>query len=254
MARLAERFGVSRTPVREALLLLEREGVVRFERNRGVRVLETSAHDLEEIFTLRLLLEVPATYRACGLLTAEDLAALDRELAAMRRLAKAGDENAFMAHDTRFHEIVLTAAGNRRLAALIGQMRDFVRFRGASTVGRSRDLRAIHAEHVAVMTALRERDAGWPRAACAAICSTPRGCCSPRRAGASSRGRRSSRSRRSRRARREEPAEDVLGARQVTTHKGHRTDSVARDRSRRRSWRARCWSGPGPRADGRCGR
>jgi DNA-binding GntR family transcriptional regulator len=65
VARLAERFGVSRTPVREALLLLERQGVVRFERNRGVRVLETSVHDLEEVFTLRLLLEVPATYRAC---------------------------------------------------------------------------------------------------------------------------------------------------------------------------------------------
>jgi DNA-binding GntR family transcriptional regulator len=158
VARLAERFGVSRTPVREALLLLEREGIVRFERNRGVLVLETSAHDLEEIFTLRLLLEVPATYRACKLLTAEDLAALKHELDAMRRLAKAGDETAFMAHDKRFHEIILTAAGNRRLAAIIGQMRDFVRFRGASTVGRSRDLRAIHAEHVAVMTALRERD------------------------------------------------------------------------------------------------
>ena len=65
VAQLAERFGVSRTPVREALLVLERQGVVRFERNRGVRVLETTAHDLEEVFALRLLLEVPATRRAC---------------------------------------------------------------------------------------------------------------------------------------------------------------------------------------------
>ncbi|MEA2276539.1 MAG: hypothetical protein QOC78_1499 [Solirubrobacteraceae bacterium] len=159
VARLAEQFGVSRTPVREALLLLERQGVVRFERNRGVRVLETSAHDLEEVFTLRLLLEVPATERACGLLTDDDLADLARELEAMEGLADAGDEAAFMAHDTRFHEILLMAAGNRRLAALVGQLRDLVRFRGASTVGRSRDLRAIHAEHVEVMAALRARDA-----------------------------------------------------------------------------------------------
>jgi DNA-binding GntR family transcriptional regulator len=158
VARLAEQFGVSRTPVREALLLLERQGVVRFERNRGVRVLETSAHDLEEVFTLRLLLEVPATYRACGLLTADDLDALAHELEAMEGLADAGDEAAFMAHDTRFHEILLTTAGNRRLAALVGQLRDLVRFRGASTVGRSRDLRTIHAEHVEVMAALRARD------------------------------------------------------------------------------------------------
>lgn len=159
VARLAERFGVSRTPVREALLLLERQGVVRFERNRGVRVLETSAHDLEEVFTLRLLLEVPATYRACDLLTAADLEALQRELDAMQTLAGSGDEAAFMAHDTRFHEIVLLAAGNRRLASIVGGLRDLVRFRGASTVGRSRGLRAIHAEHVAIIGALRERDA-----------------------------------------------------------------------------------------------
>ncbi|HSD80437.1 MAG TPA: GntR family transcriptional regulator, partial [Solirubrobacteraceae bacterium] len=159
VAGLAEQFGVSRTPVREALLLLERQGVVRFERNRGVRVLESSAHDLDEVFTLRLLLEVPATHRACALLRDEDLDALDRELAAMGVLAAEGDEGPFMAHDQRFHEVVLLAAGNRRLAAIVGQLRDLVRFRGASTVGRSRDLRAIHAEHVAIRDALRARDA-----------------------------------------------------------------------------------------------
>jgi DNA-binding GntR family transcriptional regulator len=159
VARLAERFGISRTPVREALLLLEREGVVRFERNRGVRVLETTAHDLEEVFTLRLLLEVPATYRACALLTDADLDALAHELDAMDALARGEDERAFMAHDTRFHEIVLLAAGNHRLATIVGGLRNLVRFRGASTVGRSRGMHAIHAEHAAVLEALCARDA-----------------------------------------------------------------------------------------------
>jgi DNA-binding GntR family transcriptional regulator len=156
---LAERFGTSRTPVREALLMLEREGRVRFERNRGVRVLETTAHDLEEVFALRLLLEVPATRRACDLLSDADLAALARELRAMERLAEEGDEGAFMAHDKRFHEIILRASGNRRLAAIVSQLRDLVRFRGASTVGRSRDLQAILSEHVVILDALRARDA-----------------------------------------------------------------------------------------------
>jgi DNA-binding GntR family transcriptional regulator len=120
VARLAERFGVSRTPVREALVVLERQGVVRFERNRGVRVLETTAHDLEEVFELRLLLEVPATRRACELLDSTDLAALDHELEAMARLAEEGDEDAFMAHDKRFHESSCAAratAGSRRSSA-----------------------------------------------------------------------------------------------------------------------------------------
>jgi DNA-binding GntR family transcriptional regulator len=166
VAQLAERFGVSRTPVREALLVLERQGVVRFERNRGVRVLETTAHDLEEVFALRLLLEVPATRRACELLSKDDLGALDHELAAMSALAREGDEGAFMAHDKAFHEVILRASGNRRLATIVSQLRDHVRFRGASTVGRSRDLDAIRTEHVAILEALHARD---PRAAADAM-------------------------------------------------------------------------------------
>jgi DNA-binding GntR family transcriptional regulator len=159
VGQLAERFGVSRTPVREALLVLERQGVVRFERNRGVRVLETTAHDIEEVFALRLLLEVPATRRACALLDRDDFAALDHELTAMGALAREGDEGAFMAHDKRFHEIILRASGNRRLATIVSQLRDLVRFRGASTVGRSRDLEAILIEHVTILDALRAGDA-----------------------------------------------------------------------------------------------
>jgi DNA-binding GntR family transcriptional regulator len=166
VARLADRLGVSRTPVREALLLLERQGMVRFERNRGVRVLESSARDLDEVFTLRLLLEVPAARRAAELVGEEELAALSAELAAMGRLLRAEDETAFMTHDQRFHELLLAAAGNRRLVGMVGGLRDHVRFRGASTVGRGRDLCAIYDEHVRILDTLR---AGDPDAVAAAM-------------------------------------------------------------------------------------
>jgi DNA-binding GntR family transcriptional regulator len=93
----------------------------------------------------------------------------------MRRLAAEGDEGAFMAHDKRFHEIILRCSGNRRLAAIVSQLRDFVRFRGASTVGRSRDLEAILVEHVTVLAALRARDAdGAARAMRAHLLETGR--------------------------------------------------------------------------------
>lgn len=158
VARLAERLQVSRTPVREALLLLERQGMVRFERNRGARVLESSAHDLDEVFALRLLLEVPAARRAAELLGETELEQLTQILAAMREHVGDADERAFMAHDRRFHELLLAAAGNRRLVGVVGSLRDFVRFRGASTVGRGRDLQAIYDEHVRILDALRAGD------------------------------------------------------------------------------------------------
>jgi len=162
VAQLAEQLGVSRTPVREALLMLEREGRVKFERNRGVRILETTVQDLAEVFELRLLLEVPATAKATG---AVDTDALQQELDAMADRAGADDEPGFMDHDERFHELILLAGGNRRLASIVAGLRDAVRGRGASTVGRSRSLDEIQAEHAAILDGLRAQDADRAAAA-----------------------------------------------------------------------------------------
>jgi DNA-binding GntR family transcriptional regulator len=155
VAQLATQLGVSRTPVREALLMLEREGRVRFERNRGVRVLAPTAHDIAEVFELRLLLEVPTTAGAAGRV---DLDALQVELDGMSAAAQDGDEAAFMDHDERFHALILGAGGNRRLNATVATLRDAVRGRGASTVGRSRSLQELQAEHGAILDALRAGD------------------------------------------------------------------------------------------------
>src|SRR6185437_3348958 len=99
---LADQLGVSRTPVREALIKLAQQGMVRFERNRGVRVLLTSLHDLEEVFALRLLLEPPAVGRAVARLDAAQCRELRRLLAHMERAARADDEFTMFEHDRRF--------------------------------------------------------------------------------------------------------------------------------------------------------
>ena len=162
---LATAFGVSRTPVREALIDLSGQGVVKFERNRGVRILQTSVHDLEEIVALRLLLEVPATHRAVENAGPELVAALKAELAAMEAAAGADDEMTMMRHDRRFHELINEASGNSRLAAYVDSLRDLVLTRGVSTVGRSRQLPEIVAEHTAVIGAIEAGDAAAAAAA-----------------------------------------------------------------------------------------
>jgi DNA-binding GntR family transcriptional regulator len=155
---LAETLGVSRTPVREALIVLAKQGMVRFERNRGVWILEASTHELAELFVLRLSLEVPATYRATTLLTDAAVAEVRATLDEMHAAEKDGDEALLMRHDRLFHRIILEAAGNSLITALVDQARDTVLTRGASTVGRSRALRDIIVEHEAVLDRLEKRD------------------------------------------------------------------------------------------------
>ncbi|NEE03664.1 GntR family transcriptional regulator [Phytoactinopolyspora halotolerans] len=147
---LAERLGVSRTPVREALIQLAAQGMVRFERNRGVRILQTSLHDLEEVFAIRLLLEVPATFRAAGQPTPHLRRELRTQLDRMRAAADEHDESEFMSADRRFHEVINEASGNVRLARYVDSLRDMVLLRGTSTVDRSRSLQDILAEHETV--------------------------------------------------------------------------------------------------------
>lgn len=162
---LATQLGVSRTPVREALIKLAQQGMVRFERNRGVRVLQTSLHDLEEVFALRLLLEVPATRRACQLIDAAGRTELRRLYRAMERAAAADDEFRLWEHDRRFHRAMLEASGNTRLASYVDGLRDTVLRRGVSTARSSRTLDDIVREHLAVLECMETGDADGAAAA-----------------------------------------------------------------------------------------
>jgi DNA-binding GntR family transcriptional regulator len=159
VAELAERLEVSRTPVREALIELATRGMVRFERNRGVRILGTSIHDLEEIFEIRLLLEVPAARRAAAQMSTVEVKKLRSELASMERAGAAGDVARLWVHDRQFHRALMEASGNRRLAEYVDTLRDMVLVRGVTTAGRARSLDAIVGEHRA---SLERVEAGDP--------------------------------------------------------------------------------------------
>ena len=165
VAELAESLGVSRTPVREALIELASRGMVRFERNRGVRILQTSIHDLEEIFEIRLLLEVPAARRAAGRMAPVEVKGLRGHLASMERAAEAGDVARLWVHDRQFHRALMMASGNRRLAEYVDTLRDMVLVRGVTTAGRARSLEAIVGEHQAILVCVEAGDAEGTAAA-----------------------------------------------------------------------------------------
>ncbi len=120
---LADSTGVSRTPVREALRRLTAEGLVRYERNRGVQVQDWSADDLDEIFSLRSVLEP----WGCRLAAAAGLV----DLVALRALADEMDDVVGRADpdlgrltelNNRFHRAVLEGSGNSRLPSLIASV------------------------------------------------------------------------------------------------------------------------------------
>ncbi|MFR9801641.1 GntR family transcriptional regulator [Pseudonocardia sp. RS010] len=156
---LATQLGVSRTPVREALIKLAQQGMVRFERNRGVRILLTSLHDLEEVFALRLLLEPPAVRRAVTRLDGNHKRELRRMFAHMEKAARVDDEFTMFEHDRRFHRVLLEASGNARLAAFVDGLRDMVLRRGVSTARASRSLDDIVAEHRTILDLIEAGDA-----------------------------------------------------------------------------------------------
>jgi DNA-binding GntR family transcriptional regulator len=121
--KLAERYGTSRIPVRDALRALEYEGLVRSAPYRGFTVTELDADDIEEVYDLRVLLEGHAVRLALPLMTDEDLRALE-ELYAEMASVPAGD--AQLAARERFYLRLYSITGRPRLVGLIARLRQEV--------------------------------------------------------------------------------------------------------------------------------
>jgi DNA-binding GntR family transcriptional regulator len=118
--KLAELFGTSRIPVREALRALEYEGLVTSMPRRGFTVTELDADDIEEVYDLRILLESHAVRLAVPLITDEDLQILE-ELYAQMLAAVTGDEQ--LAAREHFYSRLFSITGRPRLVAQISRLR-----------------------------------------------------------------------------------------------------------------------------------
>jgi DNA-binding GntR family transcriptional regulator len=158
---IAERLKVSRTPAREALLKLEEQGMVSFERNRGARILETTVHDLEELFSLRILLEIPGAYRAAKRADTASIrklkALLDEVNLAYRQTST--NARAHLEPDARFHKAIAAMAGSRRLGTILDNLFDQQMIAGGTSGGYTRSMEEIIEDHNQIFEAIAERNA-----------------------------------------------------------------------------------------------
>lgn len=164
---LADRLGVSRTPVREALSRLAAEGLVEIQPNRGARVATWTVAELEGVFDLRSALEPELTAYAVGHATQDDVDALEALAQQMLDVGCPGpaqDLDSLVPLNRAFHDRLVALAGHPTLAAaLAGAIRPPIVLRNFHAYDEA-SLRRSLAHHVEIAAALRAGDATWARA------------------------------------------------------------------------------------------
>lgn len=158
--RLGAQLGVSATPVREAMLDLVKEGLVRTVRNKGFEVLAPSPAALHDILEVRLLLEVPTLRRLTERGVREaDLAGLLTLAEETVSTAEALDIVGHVAADLRFHLALLNLWGNDEITESVRALRSRSRLAGLWSSGNHETMIASAHEHVLLLDLLRDRDA-----------------------------------------------------------------------------------------------
>jgi DNA-binding GntR family transcriptional regulator len=163
---LARELGISRTPVREALLKLSAENLVSFNRRKGISVKYFSRKDLEDLSELRQIIEEAAVAKTVGNLAKDQIRSLKSLIAEQEACIKENyDENHFLEIDRRFHLSLIEACGNRFMIQTYNNIRDHfaITFRGAlAKKGRASE---VLREHKSIVTALAQGNAEMAREA-----------------------------------------------------------------------------------------
>ncbi|MBJ6724788.1 GntR family transcriptional regulator [Geomesophilobacter sediminis] len=156
---LAARFGISRTPIREAFRQLESEGYLTVIPRKGALVAAFSAKDVEEFYAIKSILEGYAARKACSRLSTKEIDRLEGINEKLREIAIEGDVRHFFKVHNNFHDLFIRGAGNDKLHDMIAALlQKFQRLRLASLSKPGRMQISVE-EHEKIIEAFRKRDA-----------------------------------------------------------------------------------------------
>ncbi|MEL7465178.1 MAG: GntR family transcriptional regulator [Pseudomonadota bacterium] len=162
---LAAKMGMSRTPVREAIVSLAAQGLLEVRPRKGVRVASVSPSDMAEIYDILTELEsLAAANAAAAGLDEAALAPIEAIVEEMERALAQEDRDAWAEADDRFHSALATLGGNARLAAIVAMMADQVRRARAVTLYMRPLPTGSNEDHRAVVAAIARGDAEAARA------------------------------------------------------------------------------------------
>jgi DNA-binding GntR family transcriptional regulator len=156
--QLARELGVSRTPLREAVRMLQREGLVAGEANRMIRIASFSIADVEELYAVRIANEALAIRLTVPKMTDDDDAALDQSIADLSRTAIEGDTDAWNIYHRTFHTRLVSGSG-KRLRTLLSELYDYAeRYRHLYRTAEPRAMSIGAQEHEQIVEACHARD------------------------------------------------------------------------------------------------
>jgi len=156
--QLCKTYGVSRTPVREALRQLETDGLVENILNRGAFVVGLSEQDYEDMFELRKAYEIQAVKWAIERITEEQMDQLEETFEFMEFYTLRNDIDKMLTINTGFHQVIYEASQNRMLRKLLASYQNFLKYKGMESVYDNDYLPTVLEEHRAIFMAFKNKD------------------------------------------------------------------------------------------------
>lgn len=156
--QLAEKLGVSRTPIREAIRKLELEGLVIMVPRKGAQVAQFTEKDIQDVLEVRAALEALAAKLACKRMDDRAFLKLQLAIAEYSYAAKGKDLEMMIEKDVEFHDIICNATQNDKLIQLFNNLKEQVNRYRITYLKNVEDSDTVEAEHLAILEALKNKN------------------------------------------------------------------------------------------------